>query len=125
MKLRKLISAENYLKEAISTFSKIKVLDKDKRPDIPVIPKCILEQKIMLQCALLNLSYGKKMKCLNNLNLVLRIGKIYDPETRAEALQTMKPLVMDVFWKNPIEVSRQIKNIDEMLNIFDEDRSKN
>jgi hypothetical protein len=103
----------------------MKDLEKEDRLDIPIIPRCILKQKLMLQKALIDLAYGKKMQSALRITKMLKVGKYYDTNTRIEALQTLKH-IMEISLKPEVyEKYDELKNIDKMLDHFKEDRYKN
>ncbi|CAI2380645.1 unnamed protein product [Moneuplotes crassus] len=113
---RRLISAERDLHIAIKIFKKKQKLIQEDRPDIPIIPRCILRQRILLQKSLVMLDFKKKRKAAYLLTDLLKIGEVYDPAVRKEALMTLHSL----FGNHP-----EAQNIEQMLQLFQPTRKKN
>ena len=86
---RKLISAEKDLDYAIRIIKTPYKIKQSKRPDIPIIPKSILKQRIILQKALILIEYSKAKQAAILLTSLLKIGRIYDPSVRKEALKLL------------------------------------
>jgi hypothetical protein len=95
MMTKRLISADNDLKDALDTFNKRKKPNIENRPNIPIVPCFILLQRIYLQRGLLLQCYGKKIKAFIIFTKLLKIGKIYDPVTRMEALKHIGLILND------------------------------
>lgn len=113
---RRLISAERDLHIAINLFLENKKCRQEDRPDLPVIPRCILRQRILLQKALVMIDFKKKRQAAYLLTNLLKVGEVYDPAIRKEALTTLHSLL-----KSHPESS----NIGEMLQLFKPSRKKN
>jgi hypothetical protein len=97
MKTRRLISAERDLSVAKSIFDQTDEIRKADRLDIPIIPKWILFQRMLLQKGLIQKMYNKHKEAVFILTNLFKIGKIYDPMARKDALDAL----MDIFRKYP------------------------
>lgn len=86
---RRLISAERDLHIAIKIFNKSEKIYQEERPDIPVVPRCILRQRILLQKALIMKAYSQTQESALLLTNLLKRGKVYDPLTRKKVLKTL------------------------------------
>lgn len=123
MMTKRLISADNELKEAKTIFKNKKEIDSSKRHDIPVLPSWILIQKILLMSGLLDKCYGKDMKACLKFTKLLKVGKYYDPKTRMEALTYLDMILSEPKYSK-INSKPEIKNIKLMLELFREDKYK-
>lgn len=125
MMTRRLISAERDLNIAVSIFNKTTVINQDDRPDIPVIPISILKQRILLQRAQIMKGYNKTKEAALLLTSILKMGKVYDPMTRKEALKTLQQIFINYPKGNLMEMFPETKNIDLMLQLFENNKHKN
>ena len=124
LKTRRLISAENFLKDASRRYSKKKKINVNDRPDIPVIPSWILLQRIFLQRGLIKKEYGKHIHAWLIFTAMLKIGKIYDPLWRMEALTQLENIFTDSKINQTIKLKSEIKNVKLMLEFFKNDKFK-
>jgi len=123
MMMKRLISADNYLKEAQDLFTHRTKINVEDRLDIPVIPSCILLQKLYLQRGILYKEYDRKMQACMIFTKLLKIGKVYDPVTRMEALTQLNLILSNPKYNN-INSKPEIKNIKIMLELFRKDKVK-
>lgn len=122
---RRLISAERDLHFAIKIFNRTEIIEQDKRPDIPVVPRCILRQRILLQKALIMKAYSRRQESALLLTNLLKRGKVYDPMTRKQALKTLFQMLSNHPEGNLIEEHSEAKNIELMLQLFQSKKNKN
>lgn len=123
---RRLISAERDLNIAIWIFKNKTALNQEDRPDIPIIPSCILRQRIILQQALVFIDFKKIKKAATILTKLLKVGIVYDPAIRKEALETLQKIVTN--WPqngNLMEKFDELKNIEKNIQLFNSQRNKN
>lgn len=124
MMTRRLISAERDWTIAYEIFRKNNLIDQSDRLDIPVIPRCILRQRLVLQKALILKEYNKLNESQRTLQHLLKLGKIYDPGTRKIALKHLLELLKRN--PNPNETTQfQIKEYETMMKLFKNDKNKN
>ncbi|CAI2381718.1 unnamed protein product [Moneuplotes crassus] len=122
---RRLISAENDLKSAMEIYRWRRPTDQQDRPEIPVIPRCILKQRLILQKALVMIDFKKiKPACLLMTKL-LKSGKVYDPTTRKEALKTLHFLLTEHLGRKCFQEYPETQNIGKMIQAFHTKRKKN
>lgn len=69
--------------------SKNNKIDPFDRINIPVIPRCILRQRLILQKALILKSYNMADSAKFMLQSLFKIGSIYDPYVRKKALKNL------------------------------------
>ncbi|CAI2381411.1 unnamed protein product [Moneuplotes crassus] len=122
---RRLISSERDLHLAVMIFKEDKIIIKEDRPDIPIIPRCILRQRILLQKALILKAYSRTQESALLLTKLLKCGKVYDPGTRKEALETLYSIMANCPEGNLIEKHPETRNIEMMLQLFQSDKNKN
>lgn len=123
MMTKRLISADNDLKDAQDTFKRRRKIEQKDRPDIPIIPSCILLQRIYLMRGLLHKAYGKNLQAFMIFTKLLKIGHIYDPKTRMEALTQLDIILEDSKFQT-IRNNPSMKNIKLMLELFRKDKVK-
>ncbi|CAI2379602.1 unnamed protein product [Moneuplotes crassus] len=122
---RRLISAERDLHIAVKIFRNKKELAQQKRALIPIIPNCILKQRIILQKALVLIDFKKKKRAAYLLTSLLKVGKFYDPATRKEALQVLTRLLTFTPEGNLMDKYEELNNITEMSQLFNPEKNKN
>ena len=125
LKTRRLISAENFLKDASRRYRNKKKINVEDRPDIPVIPSCILLQRIFLQRGLIKKEYGKYIHACLIFTVMLKVGKIFDPLCRMEALTQLESIFTDPKASQVFKTKPDIRNIRLMLEFFKRDKFKN
>ena len=100
-------------------------INQSKRPDIPIIPKTILKQRLILQKALILKEYSKVKQSAVLLTSLLKVGKIYDPTVRKEGLKLLIKIFKGYTKVNLFKEYKETKNLTAMLELFNENRSKN
>jgi len=125
MMTRRLISSERDLNIAEDIFEQLISIRQSKRPDIPVLPKCILLQRIMLHKCLILKAYERKQEAARLLTKLLKVGKVYDPLTRMEALDTLLEIFKTHPQGNLLEKYPEAKNIESMAQLFHQAKNKN
>lgn len=122
---RRLISAEKDLKKAIKIFRAKRKIHKHLRPQIPIIPRCILRQRLVLQKSLVMLDFKKTKDAGLLLTKLLKIGKVYDPAIRKEALKTLYFLFTDHLGKSCFQDYPESLNVNKMIQLFQTRKKKN
>lgn len=122
---RRLISSERDLKTAIKIFKNLHKVRQRDRHDIPIIPKYILRQRILLQKALIMKAYSKNQEAALLLTGLIKIDTNFDPLTKEAALKALHELFVNHPKGNFIKMYPETKNIELMLQLYQNVKIKN
>ena len=124
MLTRRLISADRDWKVAYDIFKQNHKVNVSERVDIPVIPRAILRQRLILQKALILREYNNTDQAIFMLKAVFKIGKVYDPSVHKTALKNLLQLYQRASVIKHAD-QRMIKKYEDMMKLYKNDKNKN
>ena len=124
MLTRRLISADRDWKVAYDIFKQNHKVNVSERVDIPVIPRAILRQRLILQKALILREYNNTDQAIFMLKAVFKIGKVYDPSVHKTALKNLLQLYQRASVIRHAD-QRMIKKYEDMMKLYKNDKNKN